>query len=168
MTKMTSYSSPLGEMLLAAEDDKLIGAWFKDARYYGSTLGSDREWADNDPVLKRAAAWLDAYFSRSAPDPDALNLRIEGSDFRRNVLDALRRIPYGRTTTYGAIAAEIAGKTGRQVSAQAVGGAVGHNPLTIFIPCHRVLGTDGSLTGYAGGLHRKQMLLRLESEEITR
>lgn len=168
MTKMTSYSSPLGEMLLAAEDDKLTGAWFTDAKYFGSTLRADRTWAENDPVLKHAAAWLDAYFSRSAPDPDALNLRIEGSDFRRNVLDALRRIPYGQTTTYGAIAAEIAEQTGKRVSAQAVGGAVGHNPLTIFVPCHRVLGADGSLTGYAGGLERKQMLLRLEAEETVR
>lgn len=163
MIHVCHYNSPLGDLLLAAEDEKLIGAWFESAKYYGSLLKSDRVTEEEDPALHGACEWLDAYFRGMCPDPNALPLCLKGSAFRVSVLKALLSIPYGGTTTYGAIANRLAAETGKNVSAQAVGGAVGHNPISVIIPCHRVLGADGSLTGYAGGLDRKRRLLLHES-----
>lgn len=161
MQYITSYASPLGGITLASDGEALIGLWFDGQKYDRSLLRGECE-EKALPVFTETADWLDCYFGGIEPDftpPLALNC----SAFRREVLEILQRIPYGQTTTYGAIAAEIAKKHGlSKMSAQAVGGAVGRNPISLIIPCHRVVGTDGSLTGYSGGIQRKIALLKLE------
>lgn len=155
MTYTYNYSSPLGEILLAANDNSLTGLWFYGAKYFAAELEDERT-EKLTPVLRQTLRWLDIYFSGSEPDfmPP---LELHGSDFRRRVWAELEKIPYGETVTYGEIAKKLGVK-----SAQAVGGAVGHNPVSIIVPCHRVLGADGSLTGYAGGTDKKARLLELE------
>lgn len=155
MTYTYNYSSPEGEILLAANDNGLTGLWFYGAKYFAADLEDERT-EKLTPVLRQTLRWLDIYFSGSEPDfmPP---LELHGSDFRRRVWAELAKIPYGETVTYGEIAKKLGVK-----SAQAVGGAVGHNPVSIIVPCHRVLGADGSLTGYAGGTDKKARLLELE------
>lgn len=155
MTYTYNYSSPEGEILLAANDNGLTGLWFYGAKYFAAGLEDERT-EKLTPVLRQTLRWLDTYFSGSEPDfmPP---LELHGSDFRRRVWAELAKIPYGETVTYGEIAKKLGVK-----SAQAVGGAVGHNPVSIIVPCHRVLGADGSLTGYAGGTDKKARLLELE------
>ena len=155
MLFLTHYASPLGPILLAADETGLTGLWFEGQKYFPSFLGVDYQEKET-PVLTETARWLDVYFS--GKDPDILPpLHPQGSPFRQAVWDILLTIPRGQTMTYG----EIARRLGVH-SAQAVGGAVGHNPISILIPCHRVVGSDGSLTGYAGGVERKARLLQLE------
>ena len=155
MLFLTHYASPLGPILLAADETGLTGLWFEGQKYFPSFLGVDYQEKET-PVLTETARWLDVYFS--GKDPDILPpLHPQGSPFRQTVWDILLTIPRGQTITYG----EIARRLGVR-SAQAVGGAVGHNPISILIPCHRVVGSDGSLTGYAGGVERKARLLQLE------
>ena len=155
MLFLTHYASPLGPILLAADETGLTGLWFEGQKYFPSFLGVDYQEKET-PVLTETARWLDVYFS--GKDPGFLPpLHPQGSPFRQTVWDILLTIPRGQTMTYG----EIARRLGVH-SAQAVGGAVGHNPISILIPCHRVVGCDGSLTGYAGGLDRKTRLLQLE------
>ena len=162
MQYVCRYDSPLGPMLLAAEGDWLTGAWFEGQKYFGRTLAAGRAEGDA-PVLTLARRWLEVYFSGREPD-FAVPLRPSGTPFQQEVWAALREIPYGQTTTYGAIARQMAARRGLpRLSAQAVGGAVGRNPICILVPCHRVLGADGSLTGYAGGVERKRRLLEMES-----
>lgn len=155
MTYTYNYSSPAGEILLAANDNGLTGLWFYGAKYFAADMEDERT-EKLTPVLRQTLRWLDIYFSGSEPDfmPP---LELHGSDFRRRVWAELAKIPYGETVTYGEIAKKLGVK-----SAQAVGGAVGHNPVSIIVPCHRVLGADGSLTGYAGGTDKKARLLELE------
>lgn len=155
MLFLTHYASPLGPILLAADETGLTGLWFEGQKYFPSFLGVDYQEKET-PVLTETARWLDVYFS--GKDPGFLPpLHPQGSPFRQAVWDILLTIPRGQTMTYG----EIARRLGVH-SAQAVGGAVGHNPISILIPCHRVVGSDGSLTGYAGGVERKARLLQLE------
>ncbi len=155
------YESPLGRITLAADGDALTGLWFDGQQHFGETLSADRQ-ESFLPVFSEADRWLDRYFSREMPDfTPALN--PQGTPFRRLVWQQLLRIPYGRAITYGQLADSLSVQTGRRVSARAVGGAVGHNPISLIIPCHRVIGADGSLTGYAGGTGRKAALLRMES-----
>ena len=157
------YPSPIGELLLAAKNDALIGLWPEGEKYFPDDLCACAVSDDDHPVLLRAKNWLERYFSGEQPDPAELKLAPEGSAFRHQVWELLLQIPYGQVTTYGALAKEVARIRGVPVmSAQAVGGAVGHNPISIIIPCHRVMGADGSLTGYAGGPDRKLRLLTLE------
>ena len=144
------------EILLAANDIALTGLWFCGAKYFAAGLETERE-EKLTPALKEALRWLDEYFSGSEPD-FMPHIELHGSDFRRRVWTELMKIPYGATVTYGELAKKLEVK-----SAQAVGGAVGHNPISIIVPCHRVLGADGSLTGYAGGVDKKARLLELES-----
>ncbi len=154
------YDSPLGQLTLAEENGALIGLWMQGQKYFPLDLEERRVLT---PTLALAAGWLDRYFAGERPEIAALILNPKGSEFRREVWDILCRIPYGGTTTYAAIAAEIAEKRGLpRFSAQAVGNAVGHNPISIIIPCHRVVGSHGQLTGYAGGLERKKWLLEWE------
>lgn len=152
------YASPLGGMTLASDGKVLTGSWFDGQKYFGAGLSPHAE-ERSLPVFTQAIRWLDIYFSGREPDFMPELGYGESGSFRREVWDILRTIPYGATMTYGAVAAKL----GRPaMSAQAVGGAVGHNLLTVFVPCHRVIGANGSLTGYAGGIERKRALLALE------
>lgn len=154
-------ASPLGEILLSSDGEGLTGLWFVGQKYFAAGLPARSEEREL-PVFERAEAWLETYFGGEIP-PAAPRLSPRGTPFQREVWALLRSIPYGQTRSYGELAAELARRRGRErFSAQAVGGAVGHNPISLIIPCHRVLGADGRLTGYAGGLERKEWLLRLE------
>ena len=161
---LARYASPLGPMLLASEGAALVGAWFEGQRHYASGCNLQQAaWADA-PSLSAARSWLDAYFAGQQPE-QPLPLAPKGTPFRQAVWRQLLQIPYGATTTYGEIAAALRAR-GMRASAQAVGGAVGRNPLSLFIPCHRVLGAGGALTGYAAGVEKKQWLLRLENPTL--
>lgn len=161
MEYIAHYRSPLGGITLSCDGEALTGLWFDGQKYFGATLA--KEWEERTlPVLEEAGRWLDRYFAGQKPD-GMPPLRPKGTAFRQEVWAILRQIPYGCTVTYGEIAGQIAARHGLpSMSAQAVGGAVGHNPISIFIPCHRVLGGDGGLVGYAGGLEKKRRLLELE------
>lgn len=155
------YYSPLGNILLAADDIGLTGLWFDGQKYYANNLAEEHQ-EQNTLVLEQTKEWLDIYFTGREPQfmPP---IHMTGTPFQLAVWEILRRIPYGKTTTYREIAKEIARQRGLpHMSAQAVGGAVGHNAISIIIPCHRVVGTNGSLTGYAGGIDKKVKLLTLE------
>ena len=161
------YKSPLGDILLAADDMGLTGLWFEGEKYYARHLAREHEMR-RTAVHEQTAAWLDVYFSGREPDfmPP---LHLIGSPFRLAVWEILLRIPYGSVITYGEISQMIAGQRGlARMSAQAVGGAVGHNEISIIVPCHRVVGTNGSLTGYAGGISKKVKLLTLEKADMTK
>ena len=157
------YGSPLGKMMMASDGESLTGLWFDGQKYFARTLSGMHEERDL-PVFKETCRWLDVYFGGAEPDFTP-PLHPEGTSFQKTVWEFLLSIPYGTTTTYGEIARKMAaGSRGRAVSARAVGGAVGRNPISLIIPCHRVLGSDGSLTGYAGGTDRKARLLALEKQ----
>ena len=155
------YQSPLGNILLAADDTGLTGLWFEGQKYFARCL--DREHEEKEiSLFKDVKKWLDIYFSGKEPG-FPVPLHFMGTDFQKEVWKILCSIPYGRTVTYGEIAKQIAAGRGiPSMSAQAVGGAVGHNEISIIVPCHRVVGTNGSLTGYAGGIDRKRKLLKME------
>ncbi len=159
-----SCSSPLGELTLAASDQALTGLWFAGQKYYADTIKGEHE-EKSLPIFDQTVDWLDIYFSGREPGFTP-PLSLNGSSFQMAVWEILRETPYGRTMTYGEIAARIASQRGIvRMSAQAVGGAVGHNPISIIVPCHRVVGANGCLTGYAGGIDRKAELLKLEKAE---
>lgn len=167
MVYTCKYESPIGSLTAASNGMALTGLWFDGQKYFGSTLRGNYEERDL-PVFAQTRDWLDLYFHGVNPDfmPP---LAMIGTDFRRAVWNILSQIPYGQTTTYGKIAKEIARQMGvPQMSAQAVGSAVGRNPISILIPCHRVVGTNGNLTGYAGGMERKEALLTLEKVDLER
>ena len=188
MQHITHYHSPIGDLLLAADEKGLTGTWFRGQKYFADTLTPEHieepapigfpeasapidfpeaqasTTGQNEPtrILALAVQWLDLYFSGKNPDfmPP---VHLEGTKFQLSVWKLLQQIPYGETISYGELAKKIAKEKGiSRMSAQAVGGAVGHNPVSIFVPCHRVVGTNGSLTGYAGGIQRKIELLTLE------
>lgn len=159
------YASPLGGITLASDGEALIGLWFDGQKYFGQTLGKEYIQAEL-PVFDETIGWLDVYFSGKEPDHTP-PIKLDTTLFRRAVCEIMLTIPYGHTMTYGDIAAIIAEQRGiEQMSAQAVGGAVGHNPIALIIPCHRVVGADGSMTGYAGGIDKKIRLLALERAEV--
>lgn len=165
MYDVVTYRSPIGKIILAGREEYLAGLWFEGQKYFGDILKGEvfSEGKTPTPVLKAAMDWLDQYFAGQRPNSGKLPIEPSGSDFRKEVWKILCEIPYGETTTYGKIAEQMAQKMSRKsMSPQAVGGAVGHNPISIIIPCHRVLGADGSLTGYAGGTDRKLWLLKHE------
>lgn len=163
MINVTHYQSPIGDILLASKQNKLIGAWIKRQKYYLANIDEEIIEKDNE-ILTKAKKWLDKYFNGEKPPISELDLAPEGTEFRLEVWKILLEIPYGKTITYKDIADKIALKRGiSKMSAQAVGGAVGHNPIAIIIPCHRVVGSDGSLTGYAAGLDKKIFLLEHEN-----
>ena len=167
MTFLQHYNSPLGGILLAADEIGLTGLWFDGQKYFARDLPAEHV-EQNTPVLSEAKRWLDIYFTGREPDFTP-PLHPIGSVFRQAVWEILLQIPYGQTTTYGEIARQLAAKLGLpRMSAQAVGGAVGHNEVSIIIPCHRVVGTSGSLTGYAGGIDKKVKLLELEHADMHR
>ncbi len=147
------YESPLGQMLLAAQGDFLLGVWFVGQQH----CGQPGELTEKHPVLEQGKSWLNRYFAGEMPEISELPVKLQGTAFQRSVWEELKKIPYGETVTY----ADIASRTGKG-SARAVGSAVGRNPVSIIIPCHRVIGSGGCLVGYAGGLERKAYLLKLE------
>lgn len=153
----TNYSSPLGDLLIVSDGEAICGVWFCGQKHFLSSI--DDEIIENDDlsIFYDVKKWFDEYFDGSNPEI-TFKLKPAGSEFRLKVWKILSEIPYGETLTYGEIASKMSGS----MSAQAVGGAVGHNPISILIPCHRVLGADGKLTGYAGGIERKIELLKIE------
>lgn len=165
MQYTSAYQSPVGNILLAADEIGLTGLWFNGQKYYADKLDPEHEEKDL-PIFETSKRWLDIYFSGQKPDfmPP---VHLIGSSFRVSVWKLLQQIPYGQTVTYKELAEKIAKKRGLDhMSAQAVGGAVGHNVISVIIPCHRVVGSDGSLTGYAGGLDIKKQLLSLEGVDM--
>lgn len=155
------YKSPVGLLTITSDGQNITGIWLEGQKYFAATM--DSEAIEKEvPVFDSARRWLDLYFAGKEPD-FALPLAPKGSEFRQAVWEILCRIPFGSVITYGDIAKQLVKKSdGKKVSAQAVGGAVGHNPISIVIPCHRVVGSNGSLTGYAGGIDKKVFLLELE------
>lgn len=169
MLYSTHYSSPLGSVMLASDGDNLVGLWLEGQKHFAGTVAEEITERPDLPVLAAAQHWLDTYFTGQKPAISDLPLAPAGGAFRRAVWDILCEIPYGEVTTYGEIAKKVAVQMNRvSMSAQAVGGAVGHNPISIIIPCHRVVGTNGSLTGYAGGIGNKIKLLEHEGVDMSR
>ena len=158
------YKSPIGKILLVSNDaNKLIGLWIEGQKYYLGKIKDEIKEKNNEDILLKTKIWLDKYFKGERPEISELELEPIGSEFSKSVWNILCEIPYGEVTTYGDIAKKIAKiKNKDKMSAQAVGGAVGHNPISIIIPCHRVVGVNGNLTGYAGGIDKKAKLLQLE------
>ena len=166
MTYICKYDSPLGGITIASNGEAITGLWFEGQKYFGDTLPEQYE-EKKLPVFEEAKRWLDIYFQGKEPDfmPPLL---METTPFRKAVWEIMLEIPYGKTMTYGEIADRIAKQKGiSRMSAQAVGGAVGHNSISLMIPCHRVVGMDGSLTGYAGGIDKKVRLLSLEKADMS-
>ncbi|MBQ3551758.1 MAG: methylated-DNA--[Clostridia bacterium] len=164
MHYIDKYLSPIGAITIASNGQALTGLWFDGQKYFADTLEKECE-ERYLPIFEQTKMWLDIYFSGKEPD-FAPQLKLYASYFRMKVWDILKSIPFGSTITYGEIAKQIAENTGKKVSAQAVGGAVGHNPISIIVPCHRVVGANDNLTGYAGGVDKKIYLLQLEGIDI--
>lgn len=167
MQYTSKYKNWLGEILLASDGEKLTGLWFLGQKYFADNL--EKENIEKDlPIFQQTKKWLDIYFSGKLPNFTPPLAFENVSPFRKQVLEILLTIPFGKTSTYGQIAKQIEKKSGKKVSAQAVGGAVGHNPISLIIPCHRVLGSNSNLTGYAGGVDKKIELLKLEKIDISK
>ena len=157
------YKSPIGNLIIISDKENIVGLWIEGQKHFKSTISSEIEKAEDLPILNQAKEWLDRYFKKQKPSPKELKLNPEGNNFRKLVWKYLLEIPYGETTTYGEIAKKVAMNLKKErMSAQAVGGAIGHNPISIIIPCHRVIGANGNLTGYDGGINIKKKLLELE------
>lgn len=167
MTYIHHYNSPLGKITMASNGLALTGLWFDGQKYFAETINDEIE-EKSLLIFNKTAKWLDIYFGGKEPDftPEVI---IKGTPFRKAVSEIILSVPYGKTMTYGEIASKIAKQKGiERMSAQAVGGAVGHNSISIIIPCHRIVGTNGSLTGYAGGIDRKIELLKLEKVDMSK
>ncbi len=166
----TTYFSPIGAITLACDEDgkNLVGLWTEGQKYFGGTISEALMEKNNIPIFDNVKIWLGRYFAGEKPDIFEIPLLPIGGEFRQGVWKILCEIPYGEVITYGAIAHKMAVKLGKKsMSAQAVGGAVGHNPISIIIPCHRVVGSNGSLTGYSGGIQMKMKLLELEGVDMS-
>ena len=169
MVYSTRYASPIGSLMLASDGGSLVGLWIEGQKYFAGTMAEEITEQPHVPVFTAAQNWLDAYFTWQKPALSGLPLAPKGGAFRRAVWDILCEIPYGEVTTYGEIARKMAARMNKvNMSAQAIGGAVGHNPISIIIPCHRVVGAHGSLTGYAGGISKKIKLLEHEGVDMSR
>lgn len=154
---------------MAADGENLIGLWFDNQKYFCDTVNEEMFENSDLEIFKNTTNWLDRYFSNKKPKIEELSLAPSGNEFRQSVWKILCSIPYGEVITYKDIASDIARQRGlAKMSAQAIGGAVGHNPISIIIPCHRVVGTNGSLTGYAGGIDTKIKLLKHENVDIAK
>lgn len=168
MIYRTDYESPLGRVTLASDGESVVGLWLEGQKYFGDTVNGEMHREDRLAIFAKTRDWLDRYFRGEKPAIAEILLAPAGNRFRQEVWKILCDIPYGEVMTYGAIARMIAERLGREkMSAQAVGGAVGHNPVSIIIPCHRVVGANGSLTGYAGGIRTKIRLLEHEKADMT-
>ncbi|MCX4274186.1 MAG: methylated-DNA--[protein]-cysteine S-methyltransferase [Candidatus Gastranaerophilales bacterium] len=161
------YNSPIGNITLASDGKNLTGLWFEGQKYFGYTVNIKMAENNKLEIFKNTKNWLNRYFTGKRPKISELPLAPTGNDFRKNVWQILCKIPYGKVCTYGDIAQIIAKEQNiGKMSAQAVGGAIGHNPISIIIPCHRVVGSNGSLTGYAGGINTKIKLLEHEGVDV--
>ena len=167
MVYVSKYNSRLGKIFIASDGNFLTGLWFNGQKYFADNLPEEFEYKELE-IFKLTKKWLDEYFSGEKPNfiPPISMENI--SSFRKRVLEIMLEIPYGQTSTYGKIAKQIENETGKRASAQAVGGAVGRNSISIIIPCHRVVGTNGSLTGYAGGIDKKIELLKIECVDVNK
>ncbi len=166
MTYTHHYDSPLGGITLSSNGSEIAGLWFDGQKYFGDTLEEKCE-EKRLPIFEQAVRWLDVYFSGKSPDFTP-PLSMKTTPFRKAVWEIMLSIPFGQTMTYGEIAGGIAKQKGlSKMSTQAVGGAVGHNSISLIIPCHRVVGTNGNLTGYAGGIDKKVQLLTLEKTDMS-
>lgn len=166
---ITNYQSPVGELTLASDGEQLLGLWIANQKYFGATLEQPAIVTNDLPIFDKTKSWLNQYFSGQRPDIVNLDLAPRGSEFRQVVWQLLSDIPYGEVMTYGHIAQKVAAYMGKpSMSSQAVGAAIAHNPISIIIPCHRVIAKSGSLTGYAGGLTNKAYLLNLEGVDMTK
>lgn len=164
----TLYSSPVGTITLASDGDNLIGLWIEGQKYHGNTIHKEIVEQNDLMIFDITKKWLDRYFEGEEPKYSELPLFLAGNEFRKGVWNILCEIPYGKIITYGEIAKRMAAKMNRNsMSSQAVGGAIGHNPISIIIPCHRVVGSNGSLTGYAGGINTKIKLLKHENVDMS-
>lgn len=174
MDYSTCYGSPLGLLTLAGDGEHLTGLWIEGQKYFGGKYfgaSGTKGWIRKDdlPVFAAVKYWLERYFAGEKPEISELPLAPAGTEFQKEIWKLLCEIPYGEVVTYGELAKKAAEKRDLpRMSAQAVGGAVGHNPISIIIPCHRVIGSDGSLTGYAGGIEKKKWLLELEGAAVGR
>lgn len=169
MIYTSNYKSPIGNLLIASKENKLVGLWIENQKYYLSNFKDKIIETENLEILVKTKKWLDRYFKGEKPDISELEINFIGSEFRNSVWEILKNIPYGEVITYNDIAKELAKQKGiKKMSAQAVGGAVGHNPISIIIPCHRVVGSNGSLTGYAGGIKKKIYLLEHEKVNMDK
>lgn len=162
MRYTTTCNSPVGKLLLASDGAHLIGLWLEGQKHYAEGLGDATVTEDSLPIFAQTKRWLDAYFAGEQPQIETIPLAPEGSEFRRRICRLLCEIPYGTLTTYGQLAKDYQARFGQKTAARAVGGAVGKNPISILIPCHRVVGANGAITGYAGGLDNKRILLAHE------
>ena len=169
MIYKTYYNSPMGQIILVSDEENLIGLWIEGQKYYLGKLEAEVIEKDDLEILEKTKIWLDRYFRGENPKISDLSLAPIGNEFRQNVWEILCQIPYGETMTYGEIAKKMAEKMNKKsMSAQAVGNAVGHNPISIIIPCHRVVGSSRSLTGYAGGIDKKIKLLNIEKVDMKK
>ena len=169
MIYLENYDSPIGEIILGSDGRHLTGLWIGPQKNDSYILKNCSCTYSHVPVFDMAKNWLDIYFKGECPDFTPPVAFPYGSDFRREVWQLLLDIPYGELTTYGALAKKMAEKLGRPaMSAQAIGGAVGHNPISVIVPCHRVIGAGGNLTGYGGGLDIKEKLLQIEHFDMSR
>lgn len=158
-----------GKLLIASKDNKLIGLWIEGQKHYLRNIKEELIENDEEEILVKTKKWLDRYFLDEKPKIEELDICLNGTSFEKIVWELLKRIPYGEVITYKELAIKVAKKLGREkMSAQAIGGAVGHNPISIIIPCHRVVGTNGSLTGYAGGIDKKVKLLEFEKVDTKK
>lgn len=159
----TKYNSPIGKLTIASDENNIIGLWIEGQKYFGSTILNEMTLTEDIDILNKTKKWLERYFKGEKPSSFELPIKPIGGEFRQIIWGILREIPYGEVITYGEIAKKVAKIQNKErMSAQAVGGAVGHNPISIIIPCHRVIGAKGDLTGYAGGIETKKTLLEFE------
>ena len=169
MKYSTSYSSPLGLITMVSNGEKLIGLWLEGQKYFAETIIKEVVENDDLEIFTSTKQWLNRYFAGDKPNISELALEASGGEFRKIVWEILCEIPYGETITYGEIAKKVSIKMNKKsMSSQAVGGAVGHNPISIIIPCHRVVGANGNLTGYAGGIDKKIRLLEHEGVDMSK
>ncbi|RSJ80115.1 Methylated-DNA--protein-cysteine methyltransferase, constitutive [Streptococcus cristatus] len=163
----TYYASPIGQILILTDANALLGLWLEGQKYFGAGYDLEQAQQEETEISRRVSAWLDDYFKGENPAINEIPLAPQVTEFRSKVLTVLQKIPYGQTATYSDILRELRAEYGKIGSARAVGGAIGHNPISLLIPCHRIVGSDGKLTGYAGGLDKKAFLLKLEAGEKT-